>query len=64
MWYNAYNNIINALIQHKARFNVLRFSHMATKRMTIVHTFNILIVLMNTEAAKCDYMSKLAQLID
>ena len=47
-----------------ARFNVLRFSHMATKRMTIVHTFNILIVLMNTEAAKCDYMSKLAQLID
>ena len=45
-----------------ARFNVLRFSHMATKRMTIV--FNILIVLMNTEAAKCDYMSKLAQLID
>ena len=47
-----------------ARFNVLRFSHMATNRMTIVHTFNILIVLMNTEAAKCDYMSKLAQLID
>ena len=37
---------------------------MAIKRMTIVNIFDILIVLMNTDAAKCDYMSKLAQLID